>query len=312
MEYEQSSYCQDRGLTAMQLFLQTFINSLQNIAIYSMATIGIVLILRTSLTTNFAQGMMGTFSAFFASNLVLYVNPEIPFWVAIAFGALLAFCLGYAIDAGIIRQGKMVNPFGKQMITMGIMLIFYAAIPPLFISITTRTPSVPRFSFNNIEFTFLGQALFITEHALICVIIALVGLSLLFAALKFTKWGIALRATASGEIIAQMMGINTKFITGITWGIAGAFVAIAGCSTAMALNSGMMAQVQIFAFLACVLGGISSFWAPIAGCVLIPLLMNYSAIFSPRWAALISFSIIMLIILIRPNGIFGKKFIKKV
>jgi branched-chain amino acid transport system permease protein len=171
---------------------------------------------------------------------------------------------------------------------------------------------VPKFSFDNIEFTFWGQSLYITEHALICVITALIGLSVLFTALKFTKWGISLRSTASSETVAQMMGINTKLVTGITWGIAGAFVAVAGCSTAMALNSGMMGQVQIFGFLACVLGGISSFWAPIVGCVIIPLLLNYSSIFSPKWATLISFIIIMLIIMIRPNGLFGKKYVKKV
>ena len=74
----------------------------------------------------------------------------------------------------------------------------------------------------------------------------------------------------------------------------------------------MMGQVQIFSFLACVLGGVSSFWAPIAGCAIIPLLLNYSAIISPRWAMLISFIIIMLIILIRPNGLFGTKLVKKV
>ena len=296
----------------MQLFLQTFLNSLQNIAIYAMATIGIVLILRTSLTTNFAQGMMGTLSAFFASNLVLYVNPKMPFWVAIAIGAVVAFCIGYAIDAGIIRRGRSVNPFGKQMITMGLMMIFYAAIPPMFKGITMRTPNVPRFSYRNLDFRFFGQELYITEHAFICVLIALIGLSGLFAALKFTKWGISLRSIASSETIAQMMGINTKLITGITWGIAGAFVAIAGCSTAMALNSAMMAQVQIFSFLACVLGGVSSFWAPIAGCAIIPLLLNYSAVFSSKWATLISFIIIMLIILIRPYGIFGRRFVRKV
>jgi branched-chain amino acid transport system permease protein len=281
-------------------------------AIYSMATIGIVLILRTSLTTNFAQGMMGTFAAFFSSNLVLYVNPKMPFWLAIVFGAMISFCIGYMIDAGIIRKGRSVNPFGRQMITMGLMMIFYAAIPPMYVSITTRTPSIPKFSYENIEFAFLGQDLYITEHSLACVIIAVVGLSILFSMLKFTKWGISLRATAASETVAQMMGVNTKLITGITWGIAGAFVAIAGCSTAMALNSGMMGQVQIFGFLACVLGGVSSFWAPIAGCILIPLFLNYSAIFSPKWAVLISFILIMLIILIRPNGIFGKKFIRKV
>jgi branched-chain amino acid transport system permease protein len=296
----------------MQLILQLFLNSIQNIAIYSMATIGIVLVLRTSFTTNFAQGMIGTFAAFFASNLVLYVNPMIPFWVAIVFGALVAFCIGCLIDVGIIRRGRMVNPLGKQMITMGLMLIFYAAIPPVYVSITTRTPSVPKFSYENINFTFLGQELYITRHAFVCFIIAAVLLSVLFSMLKYTKWGIALRATAANEIVAQMMGINTRFITGITWGIAGAFAGVAGSSTAMALNAGMMGQVQIFGFLACVLGGVSSFWAPIAGCVLIPLFLNYSAILSPKWAMLISFVIIMLIILIRPNGLFGVKYVKKV
>jgi branched-chain amino acid transport system permease protein len=281
-------------------------------AIYSMATIGIVLIFLTSITTNFAQGMIGAFSAYLAANLVLYKNPELPFWVAIVFGALIAFCIGFLIDSAIIRQGRAVNAHGRQMITMGLLMIIYAAIPVIFVAITTRTPSIPKFTYENIDFTFLGQKLYITEHALVCVIIAVVALSILFSMLKFTKWGIALRATAANETVAQMMGVNTRLITGVTWGIAGAFVAVAASSTAMALNAGMMGQIQIFGFLACVLGGVSSFWAPITGCILIPLFLNFSAIISPKWAGLISFIIIMLIILIRPNGLFGRKTIRKV
>jgi branched-chain amino acid transport system permease protein len=294
----------------MLIFLQTFINSLQNIAIYSMATIGIVLIFRTSSTTNFAQGMLGTFSAYLASNFALY--HAMPFWMAIGLGAAAAFCFGFLIDGGIIRQGRQVNAHGRQMITMGLMMIFYAVIPVIYVSITTRTPSIPKFSYNNLEFSFLGQNLYITEHALICIIIALVGLTILFTLLKFTKWGMGLRATASNETVAQMMGINTRFITGVTWGIAGLFVAVASSSTAMSLNANMMGTVQIYGFLACVLGGVSSFGAPIAGCVLIPLFLNYSAVWSPKWAGLISFILIMLIILVRPNGLFGKRFVKKV
>jgi branched-chain amino acid transport system permease protein len=294
----------------MQVFLQTFINSLQNIALYSMATIGIVLIFRTSITTNFAQGMLGTFSAFFTANFVLYHGMS--FWLAMVLGGLIAFCFGFLIDAGIIRQGRQVNASGRQMITMGLMMIFYAVIPVIYVTITTRTPNIPKFTYDNFDFTFLGQKLYITQHALICVIIAVVGLSILFALLKFTKWGIGLRATASNETVAQMMGINTKLITGVTWGIAGFFVAIAASSTAMSLNSGMMGTVQIYGFLACVLGGVSSFGAPIAGCVLIPLFLNYSAILSTQWSGLITFVLIMLIILARPNGLFGKRLVKKV
>jgi branched-chain amino acid transport system permease protein len=294
----------------MQIFLQTFINSLQNIAIYSMATIGIVLIFRTSVTTNFAQGMLGTFSAFFTANFALYHGMS--FWLAMVLGAVIAFCFGFLIDAGIIRQGWQVNAAGRQMITMGLMMIFYAIMPVIYVTITTRTPNIPKFTYENLEFSFFGQELYITEHALICVVTALIGLSILFALLKFTKWGMGLRATASNETVAQMMGINTKLITGVTWGIAGFFVAIAASSTAMSLNAGMMGTVQIYGFLACVLGGVSSFWAPIAGCVLIPLFLNYSAVLSPKWAGLISFILIMLIILVRPNGLFGKRFVKKV
>jgi branched-chain amino acid transport system permease protein len=198
------------------------------------------------------------------------------------------------------------------MITMGLMMIFVAVIPVIFVAITTRTPGIPKFTYNNIDFSFLGQKLYITEHALICVIVAVVSLSVLFSMLKFTKWGIALRATAANETVAQMMGVNTRLITGVTWGIAGAFVAVAASSTAMALNAGMMGQIQIFGFLACVLGGVSSFWAPVTGCILIPLFLNFSAIVSPKWAGLISFIIIMLIILMRPNGLFGRKTIRKV
>jgi branched-chain amino acid transport system permease protein len=294
----------------MQVFLQTFINSLQNIALYSMATIGIVLIFRTSSTTNFAQGMLGTFSAFFTANFALY--HAMPFWIAMILGALIAFCFGFLIDAGIIRQGRQVNASGRQMITMGLMMIFYAVIPVVYVTITTRTPNIPKFTYENIEFSFLGRELYITQHSLICVIIAAAGLSILFTLLKFTQWGMGLRATASNETVAQMMGINTKLITGVTWGIAGLFVAVSASSTAMSLNSGMMSTVQIYGFLACVLGGVSSFWAPIAGCVLIPLFLNYSAVVSPKWAGLITFILIMLIILVRPNGLFGKRFIKKV
>jgi branched-chain amino acid transport system permease protein len=277
-------------------------------AVYSMATIGIVLIFRTSVTTNFAQGMIGALAAFLASNLALYSG--VPFPVAILIAAALTFVIGYLIDAGIIRQGRSVNPAGKQMITMGLMMIIYAALPVIFFTITSRVPSVPKFSYDNVY--LFSTSLYITVHALVTVIIAVVSLSILFAALKFTPWGISLRATAANETTTQMMGVNTKLVTGVTWGISGAFVAMAACSTATSINAGMMGDIQIYGMLACVLGGLSNFFAPIVGCVLIALFLSFAAMFEPRWAGLITFVMVMFLILIRPNGLFGKRMVKKV
>jgi branched-chain amino acid transport system permease protein len=277
-------------------------------AVYSMATIGIVLIFRTSVTTNFAQGMIGALAAYLASNLAIYKGMPYPFAILIA--AALTFAIGYLIDAGVIRQGKSVSPAGKQMITMGLMMMFYAAIPMMFVTITSRMPMVPKFSFANLY--LFGTSLYITVHALTTVIIAVVSLSVLFAALKFTTWGITLRATAANETTTQMMGVNTKLITGVTWGISGAFVAMAACSTGTSLNAGMMGDIQIYGFLACVLGGLSSFFAPIIGCVLIALFLSFAAMIQPMWAGLITFVLIMLLILIRPDGLFGRRMVKKV
>jgi branched-chain amino acid transport system permease protein len=74
----------------------------------------------------------------------------------------------------------------------------------------------------------------------------------------------------------------------------------------------MMGDIQIYGFLACVLGGLSSFFAPIIGCVLIALFLSYAAMIHPMWAGLITFVLIMVLILIRPDGLFGRRLVKKV
>lgn len=306
-------------MISMQDFLQTIVNSLPTIGRYALVTIGIVLIFRTTATTNFAQGLIATFGTFVVTWASLTYT-ALPLWVCLLLGMAAAFALGMFVDVALIRRARRITPSGKQMITMGVMMILVNVTPVLFRDITLWTRPGKSFSTAIITFQLFGYTLNITEMGLLAFVLAAIVLSLVFAALKFTKWGLGVRATAANENVAQMLGVNTRVITAFSWALAGALASLGGFFTGAgtALNVTLMGNAQIYGFLACVLGGFGSFPAPILGAVIIPLIYNFAgnpAIMGPNagmWQNLITFVVVLLLILIFPNGILGKKYIKKV
>lgn len=306
-------------MISMQDFLQTIVNSLPTIGRYALVTIGIVLIFRTTATTNFAQGLIATFGTFVVTWASLTYT-ALPLWLCLLLGMAAAFGLGMFVDVALIRRARRITPSGKQMITMGVMMILVNVTPVLFRDITLWTRPGKSFSTAIITFQLFGYTLNITEMGLLAFVLAAIVLSLVFAALKFTKWGLGVRATAANENVAQMLGVNTRVITAFSWALAGALASLGGFFTGAgtALNVTLMGNAQIYGFLACVLGGFGSFPAPILGAVIIPLIYNFAgnpAIMGPNagmWQNLITFVVVLLLILIFPNGILGKKYIKKV
>ena len=306
-------------MISMQDILQTIVNSLPTIGRYALVTIGIVLIFRTTATTNFAQGLIATFGTFVVTWASLTYT-ALPLWVCLLLGMAAAFGLGMFVDVALIRHARRITPSGKQMITMGVMMILVNVTPVLFRDITLWTRPGKSFSTAIISFQLFGYTLNITEMGLLAFVLAAIVLSLVFAALKFTKWGLGVRATAANENVAQMLGVNTRVITAFSWALAGALASLGGFFTGAgtALNVTLMGNAQIYGFLACVLGGFGSFPAPILGAVIIPLIYNFAgnpAIMGPNagmWQNLITFVVVLLLILIFPNGILGKKYIKKV
>ncbi len=306
-------------MISMQDILQTIVNSLPTIGRYALVTIGIVLIFRTTATTNFAQGLIATFGTFVVTWASLTYT-ALPLWLCLLLGMAAAFALGMFVDVALIRRARRITPSGKQMITMGVMMILVNVTPVLFRDITLWTRPGKSFSTAIISFQLFGYTLNITEMGLLAFVLAAIVLSLVFAALKFTKWGLGVRATAANENVAQMLGVNTRVITAFSWALAGALASLGGFFTGAgtALNVTLMGNAQIYGFLACVLGGFGSFPAPILGAVIIPLIYNFAgnpAIMGPNagmWQNLITFVVVLLLILIFPNGILGKKYIKKV
>jgi branched-chain amino acid transport system permease protein len=168
----------------------------------------------------------------------------------------------------------------------------------------------------NIFFCFLCAHFWIDQsnHALVTTGLTIVILGGLFIALKYSKWGLGVRATASNETVAAMMGVNTRVITALSWAIAaslGTFAAIL-LSANLLFDALFMTPIQISAFLAGILGGFSSFVGPLVGAGLITFVGNIIGFSFSLEREVIVYALILITILIKPYGLFGKKVIKKV
>ena len=282
-----------------------------------LATFAVTLIFKTSYTTNFAQGVISALGAYVAVEFTLMRG--MPLWAVAFAGALAAFAIGVAIDVLIFRNGRYVNALGKQIITMGLISIFIGLIP--FVFQVAHLESVPALPFIHLSKGIRVMDVFVPYNTLIGLGVSVVLLALVFLLLQKSKWGLSVRATASNELVAGMMGVNTKVITAISWGIAGAFGAVAAIIYIgnVTLSSGyIMTTTQINAFLAGILGGFATFYGPIWGCVIIYLLnviigcvcVHVQSL--SNWKEAIVYLLVMLLVLWKPQGLFGKKMVKKV
>lgn len=292
----------------------------------ALAAFAVTLIFRTSTTTNFAQGSIAAFGCYIVADLLNEYG--MPVWQGVFIGMVAGVLIGLVIDLVIFRNGRHVNAIGKQIITMGIVSLFFGGIPLVF-GTPERIPfeafynTVKAGVSPNISIAAFGGSIVITKHALICLAISVVVLGVLFLLLKYSKWGLGVRATASNEFTAELMGIDTRVITAVSWAVAGALGVLAAVMYAgggTTISASFMTTIQVNAFLAGILGGFSTFYGPVIGAVLIPLasscvgfLANFPGLSGiSRWQMVVVYALMLVAILIKPQGLFGKKTVKKV
>lgn len=298
-------------------YLQILIGVIPSMCAGILATFAVTLIFKTSYTTNFAQGVVSALGAYVAVEFTLMQG--LPLWTVAILGVIVAFIIGVAIDVLVFRNGRYVNALGKQIITMGLISIFIGIIP--FVFKVAHLESVPALPFVHLTKGFKIGELFIQYNTVIALALTTVLIVIVFVLLQKSKWGLSVRATASNEIVAGMMGVNTKVITAVSWGIAGAFGAVAAIIYIgnVTLSSGyVMTSTQINAFLAGILGGFATFYGPVLGAVIIYMfnvVVGSICIHVPElsnWKAAIVYFFVMLLVLWKPQGLFGKKIVKKV
>ncbi len=304
----------------MTTVIQILFNSLRLGSIVALATLGIVLIFRTSKATNFAQGSIGTVNAYIAAYFSMTVGLSI--WVSMLIAMGTAFLTGVVIDKLFIRPAAKANPVSKQILTLGIIMILVGVmnstigiLNDIFPSVTIRPePFFPASRRINI----LGAGIELNTIFIFTLTTILMGVVYFF--IQKTKWGLATRATASNEPIARLMGVPTKTITMFSWAFAAMLGTIAGIALAprTGMNPNLLLTVQISAFFAAVFGGFTTFFGPVFAAYLLGFFISFGGyIFSQMgsrsiFAEIVVYTLVLVILYFKPYGLFGKPPVRKV
>lgn len=295
------------GGIVVSTFVQVILRSLETGSIYALAALGIIIVYRTSNITNFSQGVIGMFNTFVVTQI--FTKYGLPLWVAIIGGITSAIIMGIFIDFVIIRHTKKVSPVAKQIITLGIVMIVLGLTPIFFgVDPLRLTRLIDRG-----DVKLLGAS--ISYNGIFNITFGLAIMATLFYILQNTKWGLAVRTTASNEYVAKLMGVPTKTVTLGAWAVAGVLGVISGVMvapmTSVTLN--LMDEIQINALIACVLGGFQTFYGPVLGAYIIGISRNLLLYyFSSVWGGQILYILILVFLVFRPYGLIGKKIVKKV
>lgn len=304
--------------------------SILNLFVSLITVLAITLVFKTSTTTNFAQTTIATFGGYLVAKLGYEHNINI--WLSLVIGLVVCLLMGLFIDTCIIRRAKAANAVSKQIITMGFTYVLLSLISVVMQireadgSIIQQNPATVFLPLTNADTTAYGFKIGEVTYywnTLICVGIAAILITIFFVLVYKTKFGLGVRMTASNETTAQMMGVNTHLITAFSWSFAtmlGCFACVFLNTTTGSLNTSIMTSVQLMAFLACVVGGFNTFWGPAVATViiwflgaLVNLLGSVPSISDiTMWKDVIVYGVAMILVLIKPSGLFGKAVRKKV
>lgn len=291
----------------MSDFIQVVFSSLEIGSVYALAAMGIIIIFKTSKTANFAQGAIGMFGAYFATVTMMHLGcgPIVASIIGMVFGLIL----GIAMDYLVIRRSKDASPLALSIITLGIVLLLTGLAPLVY----GATPlAFPRF-IPNTAVSILDASILV--NGLVNIAIGLIVVCLLYLFLQKTKWGLAVRVTATNATAAKVMGVPTKAVTMGMWALAAALGILSALLLAPStvVDVIMMDGVQLNALIACVLGGFQTFFGPVLGAYIFSIIRNILTFYvSSTWGTAITYILMLIFIIFRPFGLIGKREIKKV
>ncbi len=289
-------------------FLQLVISGIAQGCIYGLIALGFVLIYKATETVSFAQGEMMMLGAF--AGLALMTALNFPFWITIPSVMLAMAVFGVLLERVVIRPILGQPAFSIVMLTIGIGYVARGLITMIpGIGTETHTLPVPyKDQISNVHGLVINweQMAIIAATAVLC--------ALLFVMFRYSKMGIAMQAASQNQLAAYYMGIPVKRLNGLVWGLSAAVAAIAGLLLApITFVHANMGFIGLKAFPAAVVGGFGSLPGAIVGGIIIGLVESLSGFYLPEGVKDIAAYIVVLIMLmVKPNGLFGEKLRKKV
>jgi branched-chain amino acid transport system permease protein len=298
----------------MQLLIDRLIDGLNNGVIYGFLALALVCVYRGTAHLNLAQGEMAMFCAYLA---YAFVKWGVPIIGAVVIVALIGFLSGGVIERVLIRplgRGPS-SEYPILLVTIALFLILNTGAGVIWggdpLSLKAVVPDNP-----NDYVSILGDR--VHYQQLVIVIVLLVLLGGLFFLFKYTKLGLAMRTSASNPDSARLMGIPVNRINSLGWMLAAGVGALLGplVAPSTTLTTGMMFNFIIYAAAAATLGGFDSPGGAVLGGILIGvvenLLASYVSFVGPDLKQAVALVALLLVLMLRPAGLFGTKRVERV
>jgi branched-chain amino acid transport system permease protein len=290
------------------MFGQLVVSGLAVGACYALLALAMVIIYKTSEVLNFAQGEMAMVSTFVAFTLLDAYH--VPFLWAVIFTFLFAIFLGIFFEIVFLRQAKDPTVIGLIIITLGFEMILMGFAG------WKWGPDQRSFPFpvSNVE-VYNFQGIIVSKINFWTILISLALMFILLLFFRYTKLGIAMRATQQNQLAARVMGIRTKRILSFTWAISSLVGVVAGILIAAlgVLDPPMMMDPLLKGFASAVLGGMTSLPGSAVGGALLGIIENlFGGYVSLAFKSAVAFAIIVLMLCIRPSGLLARHYEKKV
>jgi branched-chain amino acid transport system permease protein len=290
-------------------FLQQVVSGLAAGAVYSSLALALVLIYRATEVVNFAQGEMATFTTYIAWTLM---DRGLDYWPAFALTLAIAFAGGVGIERTIIRPVENRPEIVIVIVTIGL-LIALNGLTGWIWGAETKAFESP---FPNETFEIAGVTISVRDLGTFAVCLATV--LVLWGFFRFTTLGLAMRASAVNPGASRLLGVRVGWMLAIGWGFAAVLGAVAGMMAAptVFLDPNMMILLLIYGFAAAVLGGIDSPVGAVVGGLLIGVIVNLLGAYVDFVGSALrlptALAVLLIVLLIRPQGLFGHLAVRRV
>ncbi len=293
----------------MQTFIQLVVDGLSTGSIYAALALAIVLVNQATGLINFAQGGIAVLSAYIAYQFTVWGLPLI---LAILASVVVSFFIGAFIERYLMRRFEKGDPDTAVVVTIGLLTLITGICAWIW-------------SYNNLQFpslfpldtvTIFGAVVSVRSLGTIFVIVVI--MLILQGLFVGTKLGLALRAVAINPESASFSGLKVGRLLMVGWGLAAALGAVAGAMVApqLTLTPGMMDGALVYALAAVIIGGLSSPLGAVVAAWLIGVLENLAAVYVPfigyDLRIAVPFILLFIVLILRPQGLFGRKVVVRV
>ncbi len=290
----------------MDGLLHQLISGIASGGIYASVALALVMIYQATHHVNFAQGEMAMFSTYIALTLI---QAGVPYWAAFCITVPISFAMGAIIQRVLMEPLAKAPILASVGVFIGLLLMFNSVAGWIF-TYTLKPFPTP---FGEGKPLFGG---FVSRHELGSTAITLVVLLSIWAFFRFTRLGLAMRAAAFNPVSSRLVGVPVNKMLALGWGLAASIGAIAGMMVApvIFLDPNMMAGVLLYAFAGALLGGITNPLGAVIGGFIVGIIENLGGAYvvGTELKLTTALFIIVVVLTVKPAGLFGKTVVSRV